>query len=53
MRASDVHENLANLSRDLIELLAEYKALNQAAARHEAAIVGVGKVGVDFEFVAE
>ena len=27
MRASDVHENLAHLSRELVELLGEYKAL--------------------------
>ena len=37
MRASDVHENLAHLSRELVELLAEYKALQQASVRHEAA----------------
>ena len=37
MRASDVHENLATLSRELVELLAEYKALQQASVRHEAA----------------
>ncbi len=37
MRASDVHENLAHLSRELVELLEEYKGLQQASVRHEAA----------------
>ena len=37
MRASDVHENRAHLSREFVELPSGYKALQQAAARHEAA----------------
>jgi hypothetical protein len=37
MRAADVHENLAHLSRELIELLTEYRGLQQASVRHEAA----------------
>jgi len=35
MRANDVHQNLANLSRELVELLTEYQAANLAKAKAE------------------
>jgi len=35
MRANDVHQNLANLSRELVELLTEYQAANIAKAKAE------------------
>jgi hypothetical protein len=37
VRAADVHENLANLSRELVELLIDYKGLQHASVRMEAA----------------
>jgi len=35
MRANDVHQNLANLSCELVELLTEYQAANIAKAKAE------------------
>lgn len=37
MRANDVHDNLAYLSKELISLLAEYKRLNTERAEAEVA----------------
>ena len=35
MRATDVHENLANLSRELVDLLVQYRDANLAKAKAE------------------
>lgn len=44
MRANDIAANLAALSRDLVELLGEYKSLNEAKAKADAAFkVGYAK----------